>query len=356
MTCTCGYGIELHDLTVFEKDVLPAWLKQFQLTDSSGSPINQFSFLPNTNVAGVYGSADVIHLLYTVNQLNLTKSENQLWIDHINSFLNDTGFFRLGKHESGGWEPWHVTGDATAALRLIDGYPARPNTLYESIAQNQSLWKPTFEPLIKVEPGAGCDHFHQCAHKAVAIPAMLSMTSANSTEKFKPFLDWLINYFDTNVDPSTGTWCTAKEKKKGRTGLLSCLGGSFAVHVLHTGLNSTWPYNQTLQNFSLGLQDKNGGWSGWSGYMNVDGIFQAARLIPTSSKSLIESIRTACDNYLHEAVPKLNDKHGVLKDLSENTHKLFASVAAVSECNKWFPEMIKTLRPWRSSIDKAPFL
>lgn len=353
--CVTTQNLDAYDLTVFEQSVLPAWLKQFQLTDTSGHPINQFSFSPNTNVAGVYGSADVLHILYTVGQLNLTESLRQKWVQHVNSFQNDTGFFRLGKHEKGGWEPWHVTGDATAALRLIDGYPARPNTLYESIARNQSLWEETFEPLIKVKPGVGCKDFHQCAHKIVAIPVMLALTSANSSAEFEPFLTWLINYLDSNLDHSTGTWCTKKEKDEGRKGLLSCLGGSFAVHVLHTGLNKTWPDNQTVQNFSLNLQE-NGLWAGWKNYLNIDGLFQATRIIPTSSERTIEKVKKACETYLSVAVPKLNDKKEVIKDLSENTHGLFAPVAAVSECNKWFPGMIKTVRPWKSSIDKAPFL
>jgi hypothetical protein len=92
----------------------------------------------------------------------------------MNGFQNASGFYTLAAHESGGWEPWHATGDASAAMHILGARPARRNTLYDTIASEPALWEKTFRPLLEPRPlpnPAGCDHFHQCAHKLVAIRA-----------------------------------------------------------------------------------------------------------------------------------------------------------------------------------------
>ena len=92
---------------------------QWQVKDSS--PYT-YSFLPNQhNTSTVYGTTDVLNVRYLTNTLNLTEAEKDSYAAHINSFQNATGFFRTLPQESmAGYQPWHSTGYATAALLLID--------------------------------------------------------------------------------------------------------------------------------------------------------------------------------------------------------------------------------------------
>lgn len=132
---------------VFETEILPLWLKRFHV--AGGAP-HEYSFFPhprNTQPT-IYGSADVLHVLYGVNQLNLSTVDRAAWISHVNSFQNASGFFTLATHEGGGWEPWHVTGDASAALHILGATPARSNVLYDRIASEPALWYATPPTLI----------------------------------------------------------------------------------------------------------------------------------------------------------------------------------------------------------------
>jgi len=43
-------------------------------------------------------------------------------------------------------------------------------------------------------------------------------------------------------------------------------------------------------------------------------------------------------------------------DFADNTHGLMAMVGAVGECQLHFPELVHTLRPWQSVMDKAAFI
>jgi hypothetical protein len=45
-------------------------------------------------------------------------------VAHVNSFQNASGFFTLAQHESGGWEPWHVTGDVCLNYAIASTHPA----------------------------------------------------------------------------------------------------------------------------------------------------------------------------------------------------------------------------------------
>ena len=123
----------------FETEILPLWLERFHV--AGGAP-HEYSFFPDPHnrQPTIYGSADVLHVLYGVNQLNLSTAERAAWVSHVNSFQNSSGFFTLEPHEKGGWEPWHVTGDASAALHILGAAPAQRNVLYNQIAAEPALW------------------------------------------------------------------------------------------------------------------------------------------------------------------------------------------------------------------------
>lgn len=371
-----------HDLTPFERTVLPAWLRLFQLQDASGHWIPQFASsanaIPGRGNASVYGSSDVVHILFTTNRLNLTAGSQTAWAAHLAGFQNATiscwsspkvpcpgiatgtefpGFWSLRPGEKGGWEPWHVTGEASSGMRLLGGYPPHPNVLYERIATNRSLWLPTIEPLVKVLPNAGCSNFHGCAHKLVGLAASLAMANATAATDFAPFLSWLADYLVANVDNTTGLWCTEVDKARGTPGLFNCLGGSFAAHLFLHAMKTPWPYNRTLQTLALSLQAPNGTWGGGtvSGYLNVDAIYQITRSLPTNPDQA-PAARAACDRYLANTVPIMNTLPSFLALTKASTHEAAAPIAAVAECAKWFPDLVATDRPWRFSGDSAPFL
>lgn len=248
--------------------------------------------------------------------------------------------------------------------------------------------EPTFRPLLEPTPfpnAAGCDHFHQCAHKLVAIPTMLTMEDpVNNPKRYAPFFSWLFEQLDRNANPKNGYFgCQHSSSPNmnhsspalsnygsGEGYLYSCMGGSFAVHTLMRFVRHPWPYNQTVQSVTLSLQNKTGKdaghWASKGGYDDVDGLFQAARplmtvdgvpLVPKSSGAgRWGVVEAACRDFLRSAAVEMNDASWVMERFGDNTHGLMAMVGAVGECQLHFPELVHTMRPWKSVMDRAAFI
>ena len=119
------------DLRPFETVVLPRWLDQFRIAGVEGAF--------RSSVGGgqrVYGAADVVHVLSTVNQLNLSEGARDAWAAQLAAFQNLTvvcgGRRVLGCHRGrggrasmslephggvrGGDVSWAATGVAVAGL------------------------------------------------------------------------------------------------------------------------------------------------------------------------------------------------------------------------------------------------
>eukprot|EP00039_Didymoeca_costata_P022630 m.4888 g.4888 ORF g.4888 m.4888 type:complete len:401 (-) comp3127_c0_seq1:91-1293(-) len=367
------------DFTEFETTVFPQWLRLFQLKNSTGEFVNRYNYVPNiipgVGKATMYGSSDVIHMLFAMGKLELLSTNDKAeWIAHLQSFQNETitcwstkkipcpgfakgtqfnGFWRLDPLEQAGWEPWHSSAEAPSALLLLGARQLYRNLMYEEIASNQSLWIPTIQPLVNVSDDAGCDNFHSCAHKLIGLAAAVAMYNATSATNFSPFLHWMIGYLDEHVDKTIGLWCSSDDRKHN---LYNCLGGSFAAHLFHTAMNASWPLSQAVQATSLALQNTSGFWRNGTGYMNIDGIYQATRPLATNT-SRKGAVSDACEAYLRTIHSVFADLKTMCKyNLCDNTHQLAASVAAISECQRVFPSLVKTNQIWRFTGDYAPFL
>lgn len=352
-----------HDLRRFESDVLPRWLDAFRAAAVSPQNEYAYSFFPHDNATNsLYGTTDVLNMRYLTNTLNLTAAQQDAWAAHINSFQNASGFFdTLLEEHLAGFQPWHATGYATSALLLIDRDSRVANTYYEAIARNRSSWEPTFVPLVQGPypvPGADCGSVHACAHKLVAIPAVLVMSKHVAPAIVQPFVDWWFSMMGAHVDSATGEWCPPVQKA---SGVQPCLGAGMAGHALYNAARRPWPNVQAVQSFALGLQGANvtGLWAPELGnWLNLDGIFQAARAANATGSGLQTDVRAACDAFLSVATPVLTNASAVfnpITGLAMDSHVLPGVVTAIAECAKWFPDMVVTLRPWRQGVDKGPY-
>jgi hypothetical protein len=67
------------DLIKFETQVLPRWLKNFQIIDGTGQSVEGAFRQKVGGPPAPYGTADVIHLLSTMNQLNFSETKKDAW-------------------------------------------------------------------------------------------------------------------------------------------------------------------------------------------------------------------------------------------------------------------------------------
>eukprot|EP01052_Picozoa_sp_SAG31_P003812 SAG31_NODE_150_length_22290_cov_5.975801_28_plen_445_part_00 len=208
------------DLTAFETHVLPSWLRGFQVFGANGTKIEGAFRQKINGPQAPYGTADVVHLLSTVNQLNISASQRDIWASVLASYQNLTifcnspqsypkmdacpglpgnsswsGFYSL-EGSSGGWEPWHSSGDITASFRLLDRQPAAVNEMYIEIASNSNLWEETFDPIV-----------FGGIHKIIGILGTLLMQRPNARQRYASFLHWFAQYIDRHEQNSTGFLC-----------------------------------------------------------------------------------------------------------------------------------------------------
>lgn len=347
-----------HSFIAFEAELLPQWLALFQLDSSPGN----YSFLPHGNESSVYAASDVAHLLYTVNQLNLTGGEAAAWAGVINRFQNQSGFYTPYDYEAVcGFVPWHTNGFATAALGLLGQAPAYPPQWAADIAAGgQQLWEETFLPLLNCTGQQGCNTVWCCGHKIASIPAVLQMAGL-LTSQYPDFASWwLSSFLPGNLDPATGMWCT---NPAWAPPSYVCLGGAFHIEFVETALGAAWALPETVLNTSLHLQKPGGYWGAPAvQFIDLDGVYQVVRPAVQLGRppALWAAARASCDAYLGAAAAALSNATLVLTaahgGYGGNTHSLVGAVAGVAECAKWFPDLVLTTRPWRQGLDVAPFI
>ena len=355
----CAAHAQPFDFTHFETSLLPQWLRLFR----AGATPGAYSFLSANASAGptLYGSADVAHVLATTNTLgNLSAADRAVWAAQINSFQSPaTGFFAVAPWEQAGLQPWHAAAYATAALALLGAQPAAPLAWAVSVAVGgPAAWAAEFQGLLNATTPS-CPSIWCTGHKIAAFPAALLMTRGR--ERDGAFFAWWAGVFlGPAVDPATAMWCSRREWAPPS---VACLGGAFHMDFVLTALRQPLFLPRTLLAVVAGMQDsKTGLWGGDASpnYIDLDGVYQVVRpaaQVGAPGGPEWAAARATCVRYLAAAEAALNDPARVLgKVYGANSHILPAAVAGVSECAKFFPELVRTVRPWVQTLDVAPFV
>ena len=79
-------------------------------------------------------------------------------------------------------------------------------------------------------------------------------------------------------------------------------------------------------------------------------------LFPKGGSGKWRQVEAACALFLKSAAQEMNRKDWVLSKFGGDSHGLMSMVGAVGECQQHFPELVTTLRPWQSVMDKAAFI
>jgi hypothetical protein len=356
LTLTCALAAPPYRFALFENVLLPRWVGLFSVTPHGPG---QYSFFRNGSAATTYGSADVAHVLATVNQLNLSESDAVAWASELNSFQDArTGFFSVAPLENAGFQPWHAAAYAPAALSLLGRTSAHaPQWAVDIAAGGAALWNQTFFPLLNESlPPPGPTNIWNAGHKIAAVPAALLLANISAPA----FFQWWAgpSFLGGTFDPSTGYWCYRKEWAPPS---VVCLGGAFHMDFVLTAMRVPLFIPSVLSDTSLKLQQPSGLWGSFPpSYIDLDGLYCSLRPAAQLGKpaALWSRARAACEAFLAVAEAALNNETIVLgaNYYAINSHLLPAAVAGVAECAKWFPGLVDTIRPWRQTLDEAPFV
>jgi hypothetical protein len=331
----------MYDFTRFEREFFPEWIAQFR----SGDRIGDYSFAKGGPTC-VYGTTDMLISKYIINDLELLDAEKDEWASCINQFQNpDTGYYQktytLHFKE-------HTLAYAIAALYLIDRKPQYPmhwkNNIIQTVDQREA-W-------IRKEPKWSV--IWSASHVVSGVLAALAMTGEAPDE----FIDWYFGWLDREVDPKSGFW---------RRGLIHNLSfwkqaglhdmaGAFHMYYIYEFFHRQWLYPEKIIDHTLRLQHTNGLWDKDVTYcVDLDGLYCLTRSSRNANNYRAADIRKAVEKYLQTAEKIFNDKEFFFNAYG-NSHRLTGALAAIAECQKFYPELVKTSKPWRQSLDKACYI
>lgn len=260
-------------------------------------------------------------------------------------------------------------------MALLQRFPRHNNSVYETFAAaGPASWQPFFDSLYfnngtgVLAPGKiGCGRsIHGCGQVIGSFPSVLAYTTRT---KHAAFLQWWSGWIAERTSPVTGTLCPLNATAQD---LFDSLGGGMATHGIQLGIAAGDPRHypfqlarpQALLAFALSLQNKTSGvWiepkqagsraDTCLGSMTLDGIFQTVRSAeqlqrnhePTAAQAMAAAVR-ACDALLGTSAKALNDEAKVMKHYAQNSHSLPNVLAAVGECARAFPFLVRTRRQW----------
>jgi hypothetical protein len=288
--------------------------------------------------------------MYIMNELgSLSERQKDEWAATINQFQDPlTG--KYGKtYTLHFWE--HTTAYCTCALRLIDRKPAHPMKWKEDITRDEKsmlAWTRQWRraPWSLIWSGS---------HIWAGIPAALAMTGEGTEAFFK----WYFGWFNKEADPNSGFWCRGWRHKlmlTRRPGLHE-MAGAFHMYYVYEYMRKQWKYPEKIVDWTLDLQLEHGLWGHTPDpyCRDLDGIYCLTRSSRNAGDYRAVDVKRAVIRFLETAERTLNDRDFVFSRYT-NSHKLAGALCAVAECQKFFPDLVKTPRPWIMSIDKACYI
>ncbi|HME53658.1 MAG TPA: hypothetical protein VKM55_15635 [Candidatus Lokiarchaeia archaeon] len=334
------------DFTPFQDHVFPKWLARFK----AGQGIGDFSFNPRAKKVDSYGTTDMLICEYTLNELSdLLDEDKDAWAATINQF-QDTKTGKFTKTRTlHFWE--HTTAYCTCALRLIDRKPAHPMRWKDDIIKDEKsmlAWTRQWRraPWSIIWSGS---------HVWSGIPATLAMTGEGNDAFFTWYFDW----FDAHVDPSSGFWRRGSLHKL-RLFLrpnANDLFGAFHMYYVYEYMGKQWKCPENVVDWTLKLQLDNGLWGNTPEpyCRDLDGIYALTRSSRNAGGYRHEDVYEAVKRFLTTAEHALNDEAFVTR-YYKNSHHLPGALTAVAECQKFFPDLVKTPKPWIQTLDKACYI
>ena len=169
--------------------------------------------------------------------------------------------------------------------------------------------------------------------------------------------DWR-SWLDERVHPETGFWSRGLMQRLGMRPILAKeeLGGAFHMFFMYEAMGWKWPLPEKAMDSALALQRPDGLWGEEPAtWIDLDGIWCLTRSSRITSGYREPDVRQACVRFLAHAEERLNDRD-YLAERYDNSHALPGAMAAVAECATFYPELVRTERPWRQSLDTACFI
>ena len=331
----------VYDFTRFQEELFPKWIVQFQSGDGPG----EYSYKIG-GPTSCYGTTDMLISRYIMDELDLTDVDRDFWASVINRFQQEpTGWYKKTYTYTHSVE--HTTAYAVAALHLIERKPKYRMAFKEKLLTSEKAMEKWIESInwSLIWPGS---------HKVSGIPAILAMLGEGTDEFYNWYFDWL----DKTADPESGYWCRGLVHRLGiiRTPTKHEMGGAFHMYYVYEYMKREWKYPEKIVDHTLRLQHDNGLWDKDVTYcIDLDGIYSLTRSSRIAGGYRAADIEESVHRYLSTAEKILNDPEFFFARYT-NSHILTGALSAIAECQLFYPDIVRTSKPWRQSLDEACFI
>jgi hypothetical protein len=335
---------------------LHEWVRQYEI---DGTPGN-FSYKPIDKTKSkpirlsLYGTTDMVFSLFITNELenhfkDFYEEKRDMWIKSIQNFQNPkTGWFKQGlwNYDNLHFKE-HRTAFATSALKLLGGSPKYKLRLSKKLNNKKSVekWLKGTEWGLLFWPGS---------HRGGGVGAYYA-TSGDLPHK--DFFKWYFDWLDKEADPEVGFWRRGWIHKINKNRLTKNeLGGAIHFYWVYEFMDRPIPFPEKVIDSTLAIQNEFGLWDKDVSYcVDLDGIFCLTRCCKQANGYKKEDIKEAIIKYLDYTVPTLNDRD-FLFSRYKTSHILTGVLEAIAEVQKFYPDLIKTPKPWRESLDITPWI
>lgn len=219
-----------------------------------GKPYGWYRLKPSGD-AELYATCDVA-ILRTVMGENLKQTliaqQRQEWIVYINSFAQENGEYKGGRHSK-----QHRNGMVIGALGVLGGKQNYPVQFYGD-----------FDTVEKVEPWLeqiDWSRLWESSHFFWGGMHCYSMSST-CTDAWR---DAVFTWLDANLDPETGWWRKGVKFSDAN----QPLGGGAHIWPIYQHHNRPFPYPEKVIDSILALQRKDGSWLSFGSYLDLDALY-----------------------------------------------------------------------------------
>ena len=339
------------DFRPFEK-MYPEWEMQFRAGPGPGA----FSWKKG-GPTSLYGSTDMVFNRRILGTLDPSETEKDSWAAEINRFQNPrSGWYR--KRYTLHFRS-HTAAYAAAALHLLNRRPAYPIRKAGKVGRSPETLKRWMRriPWSIIWPAS---------HEVAGMPAIPILTgdigrdvpAADENPAARRFLESWKAWLDEEVHPETGFWSRGILQRLGLRPALSRqeMGGAFHMYYIYEAMGWPWALPEKVVDAALTLQGSNGFWDKDVSYcIDLDGLYCLTRSSRNAGDYRADDVKQACILYLSQAEATLNDRD-FLFTRYDNSHRLPGALAAVAECALFYPELVRTERPWTQTLDLACYI
>ena len=274
--------------------------------------------------AELYATCDVA-IMRTIMGEDLTKSltqdQRREWIDYINSFAQEDGVYKGGRHSE-----QHRNGMVIGALGALGGRQLYPVSFYEEFDTVEEIG-PWLEDIDWNRQWGASHLFWGGMH-------CYSMSNQCTDAWRKAVFDWL----DANLDPDTGWWRKGVEHYDKN----QPLGGGAHIWPIYQQHDRPFPYPEKVIDSILSLQMENGSWRAVGNYLDLDALYGLAYM------------RSLAPDHRPEDILKAVRKHGdlTIKNYKQfmagepDTHAVLAMVGILGLLQQFEPDRFTDTVKW----------